>query len=148
MRRKKTEAKCRESQSLGEPNLHAVARPTQLSKDFLFPSGRSVPANCPVNLPFGFLGLRKPPNLSPLAYCRIRGGICGDEQIHETAHPHGLDGIVPLCKVVLISGNEKAAELLAEARGGGYEFEIPRRTAPPVELLNRLTSLTEIDNAN
>ena len=52
-----------------------------------------------------------------------------------------LEGILPFCKVVLISGNQKAAELLAQARDKGREFEILAKPIHPTDLLAHLAKI-------
>lgn len=49
-----------------------------------------------------------------------------------------IQAICPGCKVLLISGNEKTSNLLADAVRDGYKFEILAKPVPPAEILERL----------
>lgn len=62
----------------------------------------------------------------------------------------GIDGIevaiqtcrtTPNCKVVLFSGRPDAADLLAEARARGYNFEILPKPTRPQELLEKMRAV-------
>src|SRR5579864_2282885 len=62
----------------------------------------------------------------------------------------GMDGVevaiqacrtAPNCKVVLFSGRPDAADLLAQARARGYNFEILAKPARPQELLEKMREL-------
>ncbi|HLX74680.1 MAG TPA: response regulator [Terriglobales bacterium] len=62
----------------------------------------------------------------------------------------GMDGVevaiqacrtAPNCKVVLFSGRPDAADLLAQARARGYNFEILAKPARPQELLEKIREL-------
>lgn len=49
-----------------------------------------------------------------------------------------MRSIRPDCKVLLISGNERTSQLLAEAEREGYEFEILAKPVHPSVILDRL----------
>lgn len=49
-----------------------------------------------------------------------------------------ISHIQPTCRVLLISGNERTANLLAEAVRDGYEFEILAKPVHPTVILDRL----------
>lgn len=62
----------------------------------------------------------------------------------------GMDGVAvaieacrtsPNCKVVLFSGRPDAAELLAQAKVRGYNFEILAKPTRPQDLLERMRTL-------
>jgi len=50
--------------------------------------------------------------------------------------------ILPVCKILLLSGQTSTADLIDAARHQGYDFEILAKPIPPVELLARLDELT------
>lgn len=65
----------------------------------------------------------------------------------------GIDGIevaiqvcrtTPNCKVVLFSGRPDAADLLAEARARGYNFEILPKPTRPQELVEKMRQLLAV----
>lgn len=49
-----------------------------------------------------------------------------------------LREICPECKVLLMSGNERTANLLAEAERDGFQFEILAKPVHPTVILDRL----------
>ena len=90
----------------------------------------------------------------------------GDEaiQIANTFQPDvlisdvimfGLNGIdaaieirkmLPACKILLLSGQNSAVDLLEEARSQGHDFEIIAKPIPPNDLLARLEELINRSN--
>jgi CheY-like chemotaxis protein len=48
--------------------------------------------------------------------------------------------VLPKCKVLLVSGDYGAGELLQDARSRGYEFEILAKPVHPLELIQKLRS--------
>ncbi len=60
---------------------------------------------------------------------------------------NGLDAAIairemlPVCKVLLLSGENSTADLLDEARSQGHDFEIIAKPIPPSDLLARLEEL-------
>ncbi len=51
-----------------------------------------------------------------------------------------IRGFLPACKILLFSGQAATADLLATARGRGYEFEILAKPIHPKDLLARLST--------
>lgn len=51
-----------------------------------------------------------------------------------------IQAICPGCKVLLMSGNERTSQLLAEAVRDGYDFEILAKPVHPTVILERLRS--------
>lgn len=51
-----------------------------------------------------------------------------------------LQKACPECKVLLFSGQATTLDLLAEAHGKGYEFEVLQKPVHPKDLLRRLLS--------
>jgi len=49
-----------------------------------------------------------------------------------------MRAICPQCKVLLISGNQRTSQLLADAVRDGYEFEILAKPVHPTVILERL----------
>ena len=52
---------------------------------------------------------------------------------------------LPNCKVILVSGNEKAADLLNEANERGYDFEVLAKPVQPSVVNERLKAMSVID---
>ncbi len=50
-------------------------------------------------------------------------------------------GMLPRCKVVLMSGNAPCLELLEAANAKGFHFEVLQKPIPPPELLARLSQV-------
>lgn len=63
-------------------------------------------------------------------------------------HMSGIDlavefsKLLPLCKVILISGNHSTAELLRDSEEHGHYFEILAKPVHPNEILDRVKTLT------
>ena len=49
-----------------------------------------------------------------------------------------IRGLLPACKVLLFSGQAATADLLEEARGRGYQFEILSKPVHPQDLIAKL----------
>jgi len=52
---------------------------------------------------------------------------------------------LPNCKVLLVSGNEKAADLLNDANERGYDFEILPKPVHPSVILDRLCEMSVLN---
>jgi DNA-binding NtrC family response regulator len=50
--------------------------------------------------------------------------------------------ILPTCKVLLVSGNERTFEMLKDARERGHEFEILAKPVHPSEIIKRLKTMS------
>ena len=51
-----------------------------------------------------------------------------------------IQAICPECKVLLMSGNERTSQLLADAVRDGYSFEILAKPVHPTVIINHLRS--------
>lgn len=49
-----------------------------------------------------------------------------------------IRGLLPVCKIFLISGQQATSTLLEEARAQGHEFEILAKPLHPTDLLARI----------
>ena len=54
-------------------------------------------------------------------------------------------GVLPKCKVLLVSGTASYRDLLVNARSKGFNFEILQKPIPPPELLARLEQMLSAD---
>ena len=53
--------------------------------------------------------------------------------------------ILPNCKVLLLSGNEKTGAMLKDARDRGHDFEIVAKPAHPSEIIDRLRAMSVLN---
>jgi CheY-like chemotaxis protein len=51
-----------------------------------------------------------------------------------------ISAILPLCRVILFSGNTETANLLQEAEAHGYRFEIVAKPVHPSDFFDRLST--------
>ena len=54
---------------------------------------------------------------------------------------------LPSCRIVLLSGQAIAADLLDEARAQGHEFEVIAKPLHPIELISRLRGDTDLEHS-
>ena len=59
-----------------------------------------------------------------------------------------IQAICPECTILLMSGNERTAQLLADAVSNGYNFDILAKPVPPALILDRLRSGTASTHPN
>jgi CheY-like chemotaxis protein len=68
----------------------------------------------------------------------VMSGINGIESAIE------ISKRTPDCKVLLISGNNRTADLLKKSEENGHAFEILAKPVPPQVILDRLTAMWPI----
>jgi CheY-like chemotaxis protein len=56
-----------------------------------------------------------------------------------------IRNLLPNCKVLLVSGNERTFDMLKEARERGHEFEILAKPVHPSEIIDRLKAMSDVD---